>query len=81
MTGVDKRASALKPFHRSSHFPRTHKRWALLMTSLHCKRFTRQKESLPQLESGVSADEQARLLNNPPISFRNSAQGTPAEKK
>jgi hypothetical protein len=45
------------------------------------QRFTRQKESLPQLESRVSADEQARLLNNPPISFRTSAQGAPVDKK
>lgn len=45
------------------------------------QRFTRQTESLPQLESNVSADEQARLLNDPPISFRNSAQGAPVDKK
>lgn len=44
------------------------------------KRFTRQKESIPQLESRVSADEQARLLNDPPISFPNSAQGAPVRK-
>jgi hypothetical protein len=44
------------------------------------KRFVRQKESLPQLESLVSADEQARLLNDPPISFRNIEQGPTMEK-
>ena len=44
------------------------------------KRFTRQMELPPQLESVVSADEQARLLNDPPISFRNSAQGAPVKK-
>jgi hypothetical protein len=45
------------------------------------RRFTRQTESLPQLESNVSADEQARLLNDPPISFRNSEHGVPVDKK
>jgi hypothetical protein len=44
------------------------------------QRFTRQKESLLQLESRVSSDEQARLLNDPPISFRNIDQGTSMEK-
>ena len=43
--------------------------------------FTPQKESLRQLQSRVSADEQARLLNDPPISFRNIAQGDPVDKK
>lgn len=49
------------------------------MASLHRKRFTRQKES-PQLESVVSADEQARLLNNPPILFRSSEHVDPVVK-
>jgi hypothetical protein len=44
------------------------------------KKSVRQKESLLELESGVSADEQARLLNDPPLSFRNIEQSTPTEK-
>ena len=44
------------------------------------QKFIRQKEWLSQLESRVSSDEQARLLNDPPISFRNIEQGTPVEK-
>ncbi len=39
------------------------------------------KETLPQLESSVSADEQARLLNDPPMSFGNVEQGARMEKK
>lgn len=44
------------------------------------KGFVRQKESLPQLESVISADEQARLLNNPPLSFRNYGAFRPVDR-
>ncbi len=43
------------------------------------KRLIRQTDSLSQLEPGVSADEQARLLNDPPLSFRKSEHGAPVE--